>query len=199
MHPGVDADRGRWEERHATDDALPAPSPFVVRALDLLAAGPESSSPRRALDVACGRGRHALLLAERGYAVDAVDYASPALTTLRRIAAARGLDVRCLVADVTMWPLPAARYALITVVNFLERGLFAALRESVAPGGVLVYETHRRDTHGAPALRPEFLLAPGELEELCRGWHVLLRHDDYGMHRGARVARSGIVARRPIA
>jgi len=194
----MDRDRQRWEDRHRSDDPLPAPSPFVVRALDLLAPEPGASPPPRALDVACGRGRHALLLAARGYAVDAVDYALPALVTLTRTAAARHLNVRCLAADVTMWPLPS-RYALVVVVNFLARDLFAALRAAVAPGGVLLYETHRRDAHAAPAMRPEFLLAPGELDELCYGWDVLLRHEDTSVHEGKRVARTGILARRPLA
>lgn len=193
--------RHSWEARHRSDDAIAAPSPFVVQALDLLATEQDLLPSRRALDVACGRGRHALLLAGRGYDVDAVDYALPALTTLKRTADARGQIVRCLVADVTTWPLPSARYAVVTVVNFLDRTLFAALLAAVAPGGTLIYETHRRDERvGAEqTLRPEFLLAPGELDARCQGWDILLRHEDTRTHDGMLVARAGIVARRPIA
>lgn len=194
--------RTRWEDRHRSDDTIGAPSRFVVQALDLLqresaAAAPE---PRRALDLACGRGRHALLLAERGYVVDAVDWALPALITLKRTAVARGLDLHCLATDVSTWPLPPARYALVTVVNFLDRSLLDSLRAAVAPGGALLYETHRRDEQvGAEsAVRAEFLLAPGELDEMCRGWRILIRHEDTTTHDGKRVARAGILARRPV-
>lgn len=192
----MDRDRRRtWEDRHSSEDADGAPSPFVAQALDALAGLAPAAG--RALDLACGRGRHALLLAERGYLVDAVDFAVPALTTLRRGAAARGLTIDCLAADVTAWPIPCARYALVLVVNFLDRASFASLRDAVAPGGALLYETHCRADGVVSLLRPEFLLAPGELDELCRGWHVLLRAESSVTHRGRPTPRAGILARRP--
>jgi SAM-dependent methyltransferase len=198
----MDRDRlRRWEQRHRADDTIGTPSRFVVRALELLATETTTPPTRRALDLACGRGRHALLLAERGYDVDAVDYALPALTTLKRAADARHLEVHCLAADVTTWPLPSARYAVVTVINFLERTLFDSLRGAVAPGGALLCETHRRDEPIAPAhaLRTDFLLAPGEFDELCRGWRILTRHQDTTTHDGKLVTRAGILAQRPVA
>ena len=150
----------------------------------------------RALDVACGRGRHALAMAAAGYAVDAVDYALPALRTLGREAVRRGLAVRCLAADVTSWPLPPARYALVVVVSFLERALYPALRAAVAPGGALLIETFARDPTAPVAA--EFALAPGELDLACAGWQVLARRDLQVEHAGRPVARSGILARRPL-
>jgi len=194
----MDRDRRlHWEDRHASEPTIGAPSPFVEEAL--VALGPPTKI-RRALDLACGRGRHALLLAEHGYRVTAVDYAPSALAKLQAIARTRRLDVTCLAADVTTWPLPTARYDLVVVVNFLDRELFGALRDTVAPGGALLYETFCRDVEPAQqAMRPEFLLAPGELEHLCDGWSVLLRHDGVATHDGRAGARAGILARRPFA
>jgi SAM-dependent methyltransferase len=194
--------RRRWDHRHRSDDTIGAPSPFVAHALDILAdEATTAPTSRRALDVACGRGRHALLLADHGYDVDAVDYALPALTTLKHAAAARGLTIRCLATDVTTWPLPSAHYALVLVINFLERPLLDALRSAVAPGGALLCETYQRDERvgATPALRPDFLLAPGELDEACRGWRILARHEDTATHDGRVVARAGILAQRPLA
>ncbi len=151
----------------------------------------------RALDLACGRGRHALLLAERGYRVEAVDFALPALTALAGVARARKLTIDCIAADVGTWPLPVGRYALVVVVNFLDRDVFPLLRAAVTPGGSLLYETHRRENGMPSRIRPELLLAPGELDELCRGWHVLHRADGTALHRGTPAARAGILARRP--
>ncbi len=192
----MDTDRRRtWEDRHRADEAAGAPSPFVVQALEALAITAPAAG--RALDVACGRGRHALLLAERGYEVDAVDFAVPALMAVRRAAAARGLAIDCVAADVTTWPIPAAHYALVVVVNFLERALLGSLRDAVAPGGALLYETHRRADDTTSPIRPEFCLAPGELDELCRGWDVLARAEGTALHRGTPTPRAGILARRP--
>jgi SAM-dependent methyltransferase len=197
----VDADRRfAWERRHQADATIAPPSPFVVRALDVLTATAPPPA-RRVLDLACGRGRHALLLAARGFEVEAVDFALPALATLKREALTRGLAVACMVGDVSTFPLPVARYGLVVVVDFLERRLFPALRAAVAPGGALLYETQRRDDdpHSPPSLRPEFLLAPGELDELCHDWRVLLREDRRASHHGKPTVRSGILAQRPTA
>jgi len=191
----VDTDRQRrWIDRHGGNDTIGDPSPFVREALALLGPVPAGLAPR-ALDVACGRGRHALAMAAAGYAVDAVDYALPALQTLRGHAARRGLTIRCLAADVTTWPLPPARYALVVVVSFLERSLHPALRAAVAPGGALLIETFARDA--AAPVAPERALAPGELDAECAGWQVLARRDLHVEHAGRLAARTGILARRP--
>jgi SAM-dependent methyltransferase len=199
----MDDDRlRRWEQRHRSDETIGAPSRFVAQALDVLAGeSTTATTTRRALDLACGRGRHALLLANRGYDVDAVDYALPALTTLKHAADARGLAIHCLATDITTWALPSARYAVIIVVNFLERTLFDGLRAAVVPGGALLYETVSSDerTGTTPAVPPDFILAPGELDEICRGWRILSRHEDTTTHNGRVVARAGILAQRPLA
>jgi SAM-dependent methyltransferase len=189
-----DERRQTWSDRYRTAAPVAAPSVFVERALALLDPPPT----RRALDVACGRGRHALLLAARGYAVDAVDYALPALTAVQRVARERGLDVRCVAADVGRWPLPRERYDLVVVVSFLDRGLWPDLRAAVVPGGALLVETFVSDpSRDPPAMNPAFLLAPGELDNVCRGWDIVARHDGTAVHHGATIARAGVLARRP--
>jgi ubiquinone/menaquinone biosynthesis C-methylase UbiE len=45
------------------------------------------------LDLGCGVGRHALLLAERGFDVEAIDGSLAGLAVVRETAAARGLPV----------------------------------------------------------------------------------------------------------
>ena len=132
--------------------------------------------------------------------MEAIDYAPAALRTLQERARERARSIACIAADVTAWPIPRDRYHLVVVVNFLERALFPALRACVAPGGALLYETHRRDdTDASPdAVRSEFQLAPGELEHLCRDWTVVLREDSVAEHRNRLVARTGILARKPF-
>lgn len=191
-------ERRAWDARHraaAQTETAEAPSPFVVQALDLLGAPLPDA---RALDVACGRGRHALLLAARGYRVEAVDCARSALVVLRERALVGGLAVAGIVADVTTWPLPAGRYELVVVVSFLERGLFPALRAAVAPGGALLMETFLsgQERHGHPT-NPAYLLAPGELADTCRGWPILAAHEGETRRDGRPVVVAGILARRP--
>ena len=195
----MDDRRRRWSERHRTDEGLAPPSPFVVDALALLSAardGGDAPRTRRALDVACGRGRHALLLASHGYEVTAVDYALPALTRLKGIAAARDLPVHCLAADLASWQPPAARYTLVVVVDFLERSLLGTLRSAVVPGGALLVQTFLDDGTD-PAIDPTFLLTPDDLAALAAGWQVLARHRETKSHRGRQVAQAGVLVRRP--
>lgn len=142
------------------------PSPWIQRFAPLIPAG----GP--VLDLACGSGRHARYLAERGHSVDAVDRDAKAL---EGIGAIRG--IRCLCADLENgpWPYPRQRWPGIVVANYLHRPLFPILTESLAPGGVLIYETFMvgNERFGRPS-NPEFLLHPGELLDLCgQGLSVL--------------------------
>ncbi|CAB3712738.1 hypothetical protein LMG22037_04163 [Paraburkholderia phenoliruptrix] len=120
------------------------------------------------LDVASGAGRHARFFASLGHPVTAIDRDAAALNTL-----ADEPLVTPVVADIESapWPLPAeATFAAVVVTNYLHRPLFARLIQSLAPGGVLVYETFAKgnETVGKPS-NPAFLLAPGELLEVVRG------------------------------
>jgi SAM-dependent methyltransferase len=161
----------------------------------LAALAPHADAPApprgRALDLACGGGRHALAAAALGFRVTAVDYARPALAQLRAAAAARGLAVDVVVADVETWPLPVARFALVMVVDFLSR------RAAVAPGGVLVMETFTvgQERLGHPR-HPDFLLRHGELAAVCHDWEVLAAYE-HETAEPAPACRAGIAARAP--
>jgi SAM-dependent methyltransferase len=117
------------------------------------------------LDVACGGGRHARLLARLGFEVDAVDR-DPSLF------ADPPPGVRVLGADLEAgpWPYPERRFDAIVVANYLHRPLMAVLTGALEPGGVLVYETFARgnERFGKPS-NPAFLLAPGELLDAVAG------------------------------
>jgi len=133
-----------------------APSAWVVRHAHLIAAG------MRVLDVAAGRGRHARFLARRGALVTAVDRDAGAL---RALAGEPG--VTTCVADLEggAWPF-AGRFDAIVVANYLHRPLLPVLRDAMAVGGLVVYETFMvgNEAFGRPT-NPAFLLAPGELLE----------------------------------
>ena len=96
---------------------------------------------RTALDVGCGTGRFARRLAQRGLEVDAVDRSAEVLAAARGAPAPPAGRVRYLLADVTRMRLPAGRYDVISCLASLHHLPFAtvaALRQALAPGGVLV-------------------------------------------------------------
>ncbi len=182
-----------WDERyqrgeHGNDE----PHPLVVRAASLLA-------PGRALDVACGAGRHALLLAERGWQVTAVDASSVALELLQTRAAERGVTIETQLADLERgeFVIKPNAYDLIVVTCYLQRALFPALRSGVKPGGAIVAVIAMVDDDPqVKPMNPAFLLAPGELREQFRGWELL--HDSESKSAGKR-AMAELIARRPVA
>jgi SAM-dependent methyltransferase len=76
--------------------------------------------------------------------------------------------------DGSPWPLPGERFQGIVVANYLHRPLFPLLAESLAPGGILIYETFMQgnERYGKPS-NPAFLLQPGELWRAFPGLHVI--------------------------
>ncbi len=139
--------------------------------------------PGEVLDLACGSGRHSRLLAALGHPVCALDRDAEAL---RALAGATAITpVQFDLENGAPWPFAPARFAGIVVTNYLHRPLFPAMLDSVAPGGVLIYETFAsgNERYGKPS-NPAFLLRPGELLELVRGagaekWRVAAFEDGY--------------------
>jgi SAM-dependent methyltransferase len=145
---------------------LSTPSPWVTRFAPLVAAG------GRVLDLACGGGRHARWLVQRGYRVDAVDRDRSALELLQGIP---HLSARCADLEAAEWPLAGEQFDGIVVTNYLYRPHFDDLLANLAPGGVLIYETFMlgNERFGKPG-NPDFLLRPGELlDRLGQGWSIV--------------------------
>lgn len=136
-----------------------APSPWVRRWAHLIPAG------GRVLDVACGRGRHVRWLAARGHVVSAVDRDAEAIAALAPLG---GVEAVCADIEAGPWPFAGRRFDAVVVTNYLWRPLLPTLVESVAPGGVLIFETFAagNEAYGRPS-RPDFLLQPGELLRAC--------------------------------
>ena len=140
------------------------------------------AGPGEVLDVACGSGRHARHFAALGHPVLAVDRDNAALAeTVASSGAPAPITVMAFdLEDGSPWPFEPARFAAIVVTNYLYRPLFKRLAASLAPGGLLIYETFAmgNEQFGKPS-NPNFLLAPGELLALAsaNGLQVLAFED----------------------
>ncbi|ELY43357.1 class I SAM-dependent methyltransferase [Natronorubrum sulfidifaciens] len=134
-------ERDRWNEKYnGVDFTLPDdPIPELERRLSTLPDG-------RALDIATGTGRNALFLATAGYDVDAIDISDVALEEARRRADDHGVDVTWTRADLAAFDWPVGEYDVITVSFFAALEHLPAIKEALAPGGVLVYEHHLRSS-----------------------------------------------------
>ena len=148
---------------------MSAPSEWITRWAHLIA--PAGT----VLDVAAGSGRHTAWLAARGHAVTAIDRDAVAMAPLGNIA-------EIVVADIegAPWPLAGRAFDAVVVANYLWRPLLPTLKASLAPGGVLLYETFAtgNETVGRPA-RPDFLLARGELLDAAAGLRIVAYEDGF--------------------
>jgi SAM-dependent methyltransferase len=153
--------------------------------------------PGRALDIACGAGRHALWLAEHGWKVTAVDSSGAAIDIVQKRAADRGVSVHPVRADLESheFVIEPAAYDLIVVVNYLQRDLFFPVRKGVCQGGaVIAVVATLDDDPGVRPMNPAYLLSPGELRAQFKGWKLI--HDFEGKPAGdpSRRATAEIVA-----
>jgi SAM-dependent methyltransferase len=167
------------------------PSLFVVDAARALLR--EAPEPRRALDVAMGRGRHALALARMGWRAFGIDIDLNAVRDAMDRAATESLVVRAWCADLSMMALPRAAFELLVVTRYLQRDLFESIRATLVPGGAVVYETftvHQRALGFGPA-SADHLLEAGELRARFDGFDILSYEEVIGREAVAR-----LVARR---
>jgi SAM-dependent methyltransferase len=147
------------------------------------------------LDLACGAGRHARLFLERGCRVLAVDRDVSALRDLRN-------DPHLEVLEIDLergsdYPLAGRLFDAVVVVNYLHRPQLANLVSSVAPGGLLLYETFAagNERFGRPR-NPDFLLKPGELLDAVRGRLRVLAYEDLDICEPSPAAVQRIAAHR---
>jgi tellurite methyltransferase len=177
--------QSEWDAKHRlAGEAPPAePAGIVQELLPLLPRG-------HALDLACGTGRHTLLLAARHQRVTAVDWSGAALEILEARARAAHIQVHriksldlaarsprggidLVLANLENSAIPARSYDLILCIRYLQRSLIFQICRALRPGGVLLFETYTRaqlEFEGGPR-HPEHLLEAGELRnafpELC--------------------------------
>ena len=189
----------RWNARYASREQPPVAGP-----LPLLTGAVAGVRPGRALDMACGAGRHALWLAARGWRVAAVDGSSAALDRLLARAGEAGCRERIephvadLEADPPEFTIVADAYDLIVDCHFLHRPLFPLIRPGVRPAGLFVAALHIPANDGVRG--HGYVLERGELARLVTGWgwtvlHSAERDAFETSDHGLGIAE--VVARRP--
>ncbi|MES9966546.1 MAG: class I SAM-dependent methyltransferase [Sedimenticola sp.] len=175
--------RPDWDRRHAAAEGLGEPARVLEENLHLLPPGGD------ALDLACGRGVNAMLLAQAGLNVTAWDSSVVAIARLDEAANEAGLKISAEVRDVVDAPPEPGSFDVILVSHFLDRSLVQAISAALRRGGLLFYQTfsEERVSDAGPS-NPGFRLADnelltmfdsldvrvyreeGRLGELSRGW-----------------------------
>ena len=193
-------ERTAWDERfRAGDHAGAEPDPFLAKIeeyAELFAsvgrtgqkagtkAGPKAVGPKavgqkagrqKALDLACGAGRNAVYLAERGWDVTACDISLEGLRKAQVLAEERGVRLQLFCQDLEAVRLPAERFDLVLCFFYLQRELFPQIKATLRPGGLVVFKTYTTDQLRFPG-RPRHalnMLRPQELLDAFRDFRVL--------------------------
>jgi SAM-dependent methyltransferase len=152
----------------------------------LLCAIASTIPPGRALDLACGRGRNAIWLAQQGWPVTAVDVAPTAiapLNTHRITAIAANLEAGEYQIEESAWDL-------IVISYYLQRDLFESAKAGLKPGGTIIAIVLTAEPGENPG---PYQLRPGELVEYFKDFEILQQyegppHDDSRHTRVAEIA-----------
>jgi SAM-dependent methyltransferase len=187
-------DRARWDEKHAAEHATQKPSSFLK---EIFEADSWPVPKGRALDIATGKGRNAIFLAERGFQVVGIDISPVALEMARRSAREKSLAIDWQEADLERIELPKGYYDLVLNLNYLQRCLVPQIRKTLKPGGWVIFETYLTDQSkiGQPK-NPDYLLRHNELLDSFRDFRVLYYREGKFPQSGDGAFRAGLLAQK---
>ncbi len=173
-------------------EPVPEPDPFLLTARRYLPEG----TRLRAADLACGGGRHALQMAQWGFVTTAIDHSKEALRLCYARAHLAEVTLHTVLMDLERPDVKLGNhvYDVVTVFNFLHRPLIPHVKESIKPGGVIVYKTYTQLQlqFGTGPRNPKFLLREGELLELFANFTRILY-----LEQCETDATAALVAQRP--
>ena len=164
----------KWDRIHSAREPVPPTAAAVLtQNQHLLPAAGD------AMDLACGRGGNALLLAALGLQTSAWDISSVALAALHKNAIDAGFKITTDCRDVTVNPPAPASQDVIVVSHFLDRALAPHLIAALRPAGLLFYQTFVRAAVDAIGTsNPLYRLGPNELLELFRPLQILVYREE---------------------
>ncbi len=180
-------DKQKWNKKYQNNPAPDKPIKLITDFAKL-------ATGTKALDVACGMGRHSKYLASQGFEVDALDISSLAIASLQGIPNINPKEV-----DFDTYTFPKNHYDLIICTFFLKREIFPQMIDALKKDGILIYETfvYHPDNQQVPSQR-SYLLEEGELEEVFGNTLELIEGREYWDEtiEGFKMRKASIVAKK---
>jgi len=161
----MEKDREKWNKKYSSGQFPWTEPSRIVKEFYTLAKG------KKALDIACGTGRNALFLAEKGFTVDAVDISDVALKELKE----KNPAVNTINSDLDFYSIPPDSYHLILNINYLNRRLIPQIKEGLKKEGVVIFETFTL-TEEEGFFKPEnrdYMLRKNELLHLFSDLYIV--------------------------
>jgi len=184
-------DRTKWNRKYHEKPTLleeRPPSPLLERFYHL-------APGEKAIDLACGGGRHTLFLAKHGFSVDAADISSVALAEVGE--KATGLDVKLIEVDLDTFTPEAEKYDLVIKSNYLDRELIKRTAEGLKKGALFIIETYMEHPENEKKdSNPDFLLKANELKEIFSEDFDILAYEEFWneSYELFKMRKQGIVA-----
>ncbi len=160
------------------------------------------------LDLACGSGRNGLYLVDHNISTVFSDIRNDALTAVKNNFNDEHLKEKRHLAK--YWQIDFEQpshqllnneaYSGVLVFNYLHRPLMAQIKNTIIPGGFIIYETftHEQSKYGRPS-NPDFLLRSGELLEHFSGWKIHHQFEGVvdGQNNQSKKAIAQLIAEKP--
>ncbi len=198
----------RWNSRFSTAEGYlfgKAPNAFLAGQRERLKPG------MRALSIADGEGRNSVWLARQGLVVTAFDFSPVGVEKARRLAREAGVAIDHHVCDIFRWEWKPAAYDVVVGIFFQflsppqRAAIFAGIRRTLAPGGLLLLQGYRPEQLGYGTGGPkhdENMYTEALLRESFAGMRILhlASHDDVvdeGAGHHGMSALIDLVARQP--
>ena len=188
-------DQIRWDRQHAETQRREQPALFLRQVFENQYA---KITVGRALDIACGSGRNALFLAEKGFEVTGIDISAVALARAEQRAKEKSLAILWRQADLENETIEAGGYDLIVNIDYLQRSLLPAMKAALKTGGCIIFDTYLTDQQaiGQPK-NPDYLLRHNELLDSFRDFRVLHYREGRIISNGEISFRAGTFAQKP--
>lgn len=190
-----------WDRRYNREMYVYGKEPvrFLVDIIDRL-------RPGTALVLAAGEGRNAVYLAQRGFAVTAVDVSARGLAKCRALAVERGVQLTTVVADLDTFDIGKGRWDLITNFYYHDPGLYERIIAGLKPEGFFALQNFSIDQLTTNLFGPRsanWLVAPNQLPRAFTGWRIRHYEDcvvelDEGMHEGPGAVVRLLVQKLPV-
>jgi tellurite methyltransferase len=188
------SDQERWDKKYQGEELAKGkkPNAFLQKHLSSLEKGV-------AIDLATGEGRNAVLLAQAGWKVDAIDISPVAVRKARKLAKEAGVRINFIRADLDFYAIAKEKYDLISVFYFWNRRLIPRMKRGLKKGGRILFETYTFETlfRGLDGPREaKYLLKANELLELFRDFRVLFYREGIFREGGRKKAIASLIAQK---
>ncbi len=162
-------DKEKWNQKYQTAEYASGkvPCEWLVENADLL------TGKGKALDIACGEGRNAVLAASMGYEVLGIDISEAGIQKAQALARGKKLSIDTLVTDLDDFEFTQNGFDLVLCFNFLDRRLFPGICETLKPGGLVFYETFNLDHLKHTSFKRQWVLEYNELLNHFKNFRVL--------------------------